>query len=53
MAAGAVPITTKFVSLGIPELKQWPELIATSPEDWIYKLNTHRTKSIKMDYDAR
>jgi|GEM_PF-5047186 len=52
MAAGAVPITTKFVSLGIPELKQWPELIATSPEDWIYKLNTHRTKSIKMDYDA-
>jgi hypothetical protein len=52
MAAGCIPITTKFVSLGIPELKQWPELVANSPEDWIYKLNNHLSKAYEMNYDA-
>jgi glycosyltransferase involved in cell wall biosynthesis len=52
MAAGAVPITTKFVALGIPELRQWPELIALNTSDWIEKAEKHLARVYKLDYDA-
>jgi glycosyltransferase involved in cell wall biosynthesis len=52
MASGAVPITTKFVALGIPELRQWPELIASNTSDWIGKAEKHLVGVYKLDYDA-
>jgi len=52
MAAGSIPITTKFVSLGIPELWQWPELIASNISDWIEKVEKHLAEVYKLDYDA-
>jgi hypothetical protein len=52
MVAGAVPITTKLVALGIPELRQWPELIALNTSDWIEKAEKHLAQVYKLDYDA-
>jgi len=51
MVAGAIPITTKFVSLGIPELRRWPELIAENPNDWIVKVENHLTGKYKLNYE--
>jgi len=52
MATGAIPITTKLVTLGIPELWQWPELIASNISDWNEKVEKHLAGVYKLDYDT-
>jgi len=51
MAAGAIPITTKFVALGIPELRLYPELLASNPSEWINKIENHIAGIYKLKYD--